>query len=97
MNINVSVAARDHFWVEPSEGSVEFWSFRFPPPCKPGDSLYFRFDGQIVAEAVCHRIEAPGQSKCDSTGKFERGYKVFWLPESFIDRRKPTQLFSSHQ
>ena len=87
MNINVPQFARDHFWEEPPDGAWEFCSFRFPPPCKPGDPLYFRFDGRIVAEAVCDHIEPPGQSKCDSTGRFERGYKVFWRPESFVDQR----------
>jgi hypothetical protein len=87
MNINVPAFARDHFWEEPPPDSMEFWSFRFPPPCKVGDPLYFRFDGKIVAEAVVHRIEKPGESSCDATGKFKSGWKVCWTPESFIDRR----------
>ena len=83
MNINVPVWARNEFWHEPPEGSCEFWAFRFPPPCKVGDLLDFRFDGIRVASAVCSRIEGPGKSRCDSTGRFARGYKVFWTPESF--------------
>lgn len=83
MNINVPEFARDHFWEEPPPGHQEFWSFRFPPPCKVGDTLNFRFDGLIVAHATVERIEAPGQSKCAGTGRFERGWKVFWLPETF--------------
>ena len=88
MNINVPPQARDHFWEEPPPGSHEFWSFRFPPPCKVGDRLVFRFDGVMVAEAVCSRIEAPGESECESTGRFRRGYKVYWNPASFRDRRQ---------
>lgn len=88
MNINVPVQARAHFWEEPPPGSQEFWSFRFPPPCKPGDRLAFRFDGQIMAEAVCDRIEAPGLSECEGTGRFRGGYKVVWNPETFRDLRK---------
>lgn len=88
MNINVPEFARNHFWEEPPEGHEEFWSFRFPPPCKAGDTLFFKFDGKIVATAVVKRIEQPGQSKCEGTGRFGNGYKVFWTPESFADTRK---------
>lgn len=88
MNINVPVQAIEHFWEEPPEGSWEFWSFRFPPPCKVGDILTFRYAGTRIATATCARIEKPGQSKCDGTGRFERGFKVFWTPESFVDLRK---------
>lgn len=87
MNINVPDFAMDHFWEEPPAGSWEFWSFRFPPPCKVGDVLNFRMHGMIVASAVCARIEKPGESKCEGTGRFERGWKVFWTPESFVDLR----------
>lgn len=87
MNINVPVWARDHFWVKPPVGAMEFWGFRFPPPCKIGDPLFFRFDGKVVARAVVHRIEDPGQSQCESTGKFESTWKVFWTQESFEDLR----------
>ncbi len=87
MNINVPLFARQHFWEEPPSGSAEFWGFRFPPPCKPGDSLTFKFDGVPVARAVVHSIVAPGKSKCDRTGKFNRTYNVFWMPETFIDLR----------
>ena len=92
MNINVPPQARDHFWEEPPPGSHEFWSFRFPPPCKVGERLVFRFDGVVVAEAVCCRIEAPGQSECEGTGRFRRGHKVYWHQSSFVDRR-PGALF----
>jgi hypothetical protein len=87
MNINVPEWAREHFWEEPPAGSTEFWSFRFPPPCKVGDRLFFRFDGVVVAEAVVSFIEKPGQSECEATGRFRSGWKVFWTPESFVDRR----------
>lgn len=87
MNVNVPPQARDHFWEEPPAGSMEFWSFRFRPPCAVGDELLFRFDGIPVARARVHRIEAPGQSACEGTGRFARGWKVFWTPESFEDLR----------
>lgn len=89
MNINVPTFAQDHFWEEPPEGSWEFWSFRFPPPCKVGDVLNFRMSGQIVARAVCAKIEKPGESSCASTARFFSGYKVFWTPDSFEDLRLP--------
>lgn len=84
MNINVPLQAESHFWEEPPPGVWEFWSFRFPPPCKVGDPLVFKIRGIVVARAVCARIEPPGQSKCDQTGRFERGHKVYWRPESFV-------------
>lgn len=87
MNINVPEFARSHFWHEPPAGSHEFWSFRFPPPCKVGDPLVFRFDGRPVARAVVHRIERPGQSECEATGRYRSGWKVYWLPETFVDLR----------
>lgn len=83
MNINVPESARDHFWNEPPEGSWEFWSFRFKPPCKVGDELIFRFDKRPVAKAVVAKIEPPGQTACEGTGRFRNGWKVFWTPESF--------------
>lgn len=85
VNINVPEWARAHFWAEPPEGAEEFWSFRFPPPCKPGDPLVFRFDGRVVARAIVDRIEPPGLSECESSGRFWRGWKVFWRPETFVE------------
>lgn len=87
MNINVPQWAREHFWQEPPADHWEFWAFRFPPPCKVGDPLLFRFDGQVVARAVVAKIESPGQSECASTGRFRGGWKVYWTPESFHDAR----------
>lgn len=87
MNINVPQWARDHFWEEPPPGAQEFWGFRFPPPCKVGDPLLFRFDGEVVARAIVDRIEKPGESRCDGTGRFGGTFNVFWTPESFEDVR----------
>jgi hypothetical protein len=87
LNINVPVYAREHFWVEPEEGSVEFWAFRFQPKCNPGDKINFMMDGKVVAEAEVAWIELPGKSSCDSTGRFKSRWKVFWYPDSFKDRR----------
>ena len=85
MNINVPEWARGEFWVEPPEGSREFWSFRFPPPCKVGDPLLFKFDGQVVARAKVAAIEPPGKSECEHSGRFRSGWKVFWDPADFED------------
>lgn len=91
MNINVPAWARGEFWDEPPEGAWEFWSFRFPPPCKVGDPITFRFDGVTVATAVVAAIEKPGQSRCEHSGRFGSGWKVFWNPADFKDlRRTPT-------
>lgn len=88
MNINVPTWARDHFWEEPPPGYEEFWSFRFPPPCKVGDELTFHIDGKPVATAVVSRIEAPGVSKCAGSGRFSNGHKVYWHRSSFRDLRQ---------
>jgi len=88
MKINVPPQSRDHFWEEPSiPDYCEFWSFRWRPPCREGDDLIFLFDGIPVARAVCCYIERPGQSRCERTGKYGGGWKVFWLPETFVDLR----------
>jgi hypothetical protein len=87
VNINVPSWAQAHFWEEPPAGAEEFWAFRFAPPCRPGDALVFRFDGVVVAQAVCDRVEPPGESRCDHSGGWEFRYKVFWRPETFVDLR----------
>jgi hypothetical protein len=89
MNINVPISACDHFWQEPPPGHREFWSLRFKPRCQIGDPIRFFVDGKLVAEAVVSEIEPPGRSQCESTGRFARGWKVFWEPQSFVDLRKP--------
>lgn len=87
MTINVPKWARDHFWVEPPADSEEFWGFRFRPTCIPGDEITFQFDKKPVASAIVDRIEKPGQSQCDSTGRFGTLWKVFWKQETFKDLR----------
>jgi hypothetical protein len=91
MNINVPAWARDHFWEEPPLGHEEFWSFRFPPPCAAGDTLFFKFDGVTVASAVVSRVERPGLTKCAGTGRFGNGHKVYWHPSSFRDLRQTAE------
>jgi hypothetical protein len=88
LNINVPGWAQAEFWDEPPAGTIEFWAFRFPPPCKEGDKLTFKFNGKVVAEAVVSEVEPPRKSKCDHTGRFLRAWKVFWTPESFVDLRE---------
>ena len=88
MNINIPEAAHGHFWEDPPEGSWEFWSFRFQPPCEVRDKLIFRFNRKPIAQAIVARIERPGESSCETTGRFRMGWKVFWEPESFVDLRE---------
>jgi hypothetical protein len=83
MNINVPESARAEFWEEPPPGNWEFWSFRFKPPCKIGEQLIFRFDKKPVATAVVAKIEPPGKTECERTGRFRSGWKVFWEPQTF--------------
>ena len=87
MRINIPNWAIEHFWEEPPQGHMEFWAFRFPPKCKIGDTIEFLINHKVVAKAIVHIIEKPGQSFCESTGKFKNRWKVYWLPETFIDLR----------
>lgn len=87
MRINVPKFAQKDFWDEPPTGTVEFWAFRSRPDCKVGDLLEFYFGSRRVAEAKIAIIEAAGFSKCEHSGKYLNHWKVFWLPESFVDLR----------
>lgn len=88
MRINVPKWAWEHFWQEPPEGTMEFWAFRSEPKCSAGELLEFFFGGKLVAEAIVAKIEAPGLSHCESTGKFRKHWKVFWTQKSFRDLRE---------
>ncbi len=87
MKITVDDSLIEHFWEEPPEGSWEFWAFRWPVKAKVGDPIFFVNNKKVIAKAVIALIEKPGESKCESTGKFENRWKVYWKPESFIDMR----------
>lgn len=88
MNITIPIWAVEHFWEEPPLGHEEFWAFRFKPRCQVGDPILFRLDGQVVARAKVARIERPGQSRCEGTGRFANRWKVFWKPDLFKDLRE---------
>jgi hypothetical protein len=101
VNINISTGSYDHFWEEPPLGHMEFWAFRFKPSCQMGEEIIFRFKGQVIAKAKVAFIEGPGHSRCAGTGNFERHWKVFWHPDTFVDLRQrlltsasPGPLFS---
>lgn len=81
--IEVPREARSHFWEEPPEGNLEFWAFKQRPRCFYNQKIVFTFDRQPVAEARVLRIEDPGNSKCEQTGKYEKHHKVFWNPREF--------------
>ena len=87
MKINIPEWAWFHFWEEPPPDAMEFWAFRFKPPCRRGDELLFHYEGKVVARAVVHKIEPPGVSECAATAKFKHRWKVFWTQESFEDLR----------
>jgi 2'-5' RNA ligase/ribosomal protein S18 acetylase RimI-like enzyme len=81
--IEVPKGVRDHFWQEPPDGNLEFWAYRHAVNVLPGEKIVFTFDGAPVASVVCHHTEAPGQSKCENTGKYEKHHKVYWDPKKF--------------
>lgn len=93
MRINVPAWAEAHFWEEPPEGSMEFWAFRQMPIASVGDRIEFYLRGKLVARAVVHHIERPGESSCDRTGGWANRWKVHWSPESFEDLR-PKPVFT---
>lgn len=89
MNITVHEAALDHFWEEPPPDSIEFWKFRWPPPCKIGDPLYFRLNKRVIASATVYEIIHRPRSYTDDRGvTFGPGFYIYWLPETFVDLRK---------
>lgn len=88
MIINIPKFAQDHFWEEPPPDSMEFWGFKFKPHCQMGEEIMFRIDGRVVARAEVAFIESPGNSRCRGTGKFEKHWKVFWHPRTFVDLRE---------
>jgi hypothetical protein len=81
--IEVPKASREHFWEEPPEGNHEFWAFRHPVICLPGEKIVFTFDSVPVAEALVLRTEGPGTTECQQTGKYKNHHKVFWDPKQF--------------
>jgi len=83
MKITVPPQEFDHFWEDPPPGHDEFWAFRWPVRAKVGDQILFHMNKKPVAEAVISRIEKPGESECERTGRFKNMWKVFWKPESF--------------
>ncbi|OGU54782.1 MAG: hypothetical protein A2V66_01610 [Ignavibacteria bacterium RBG_13_36_8] len=83
---------RDHFWDEPPEGSWEFWAFRWPVKAKVGDTIYFFCSRKLIAKAIIERIDLPGKSSCERTGKYKNSWKVFWKPESFVDMRQQAEF-----
>ena len=87
MNINIPDWAIEHFWEEPPKGNWEFWAFRFKPKCQIGDKINFHYQKNLVAQAIVNYIEPPGNSECENTARFKNRWKVFWLPETFIDLR----------
>jgi len=89
--INVPAGAVAHFWEEPPAGHEEFWAFGKRPDAEPGQGIEFLIRGELVAEAVVGRVEEPGRTKCEGTGKFGNQWKVFWPPESFRDLRPVLQ------
>src|SRR5208337_4780118 len=54
------------------------------PKCFRNEKIVFTFDRRPVAEATVLKIEEPGRSKCDATGRYERFHKVFWNPKEFV-------------
>ena len=80
--IEVPADSRNHFW-DRAEGNLEFWAFKDRPRAFYGQKIIFTFDHQPVAEAKVLKMEEPGRSKCDSTGKYEKSWKVFWDSKEF--------------
>lgn len=89
MNITVPDWAMEHFFEEPPKDTIaEFWAFRWPQKCKPGDKInFYNLYKKKIAESVVLRVENPGESECATSGKFGGRWKVFWKLEDFKDLR----------
>ena len=79
MKIHVPPSAREHFWEELPEVTVNLWAFKSKPRCKIGDELIFMFDGRPVATARVSGIEPP-RLPWREGGK---EWRVFWHQKSF--------------
>lgn len=44
--------------------------------------------GEKVAEAIVAKVERPGLSACEHSGRFKSCWKVFWDQEDFRDLRQ---------
>src|SRR5208283_5167375 len=82
--IEVPKESRGHFWDEPPAHNLEFWAFRDRPPVLINEKIYFTFDKMPVAETTCLRVEKPGESICELTGKYEKHWKLYWEPKKFV-------------
>ena len=87
MKINVPREVINYFWEEPPEENWEFWAFRWPVRVEVGDPIHFYCDESLIASAVIAKIEKPGQSECEKTGKYKNMWKVYWENDSFKDER----------
>lgn len=83
LHIEVPRASRGHFWDEPPAGNLEFWAFKDRPKAFVNEKIVFTFNRKPVAEATVLKIEAPGHTKCEQTGKYEKHHKIFWDPQGF--------------
>jgi RNA:NAD 2'-phosphotransferase (TPT1/KptA family)/GNAT superfamily N-acetyltransferase/2'-5' RNA ligase/8-oxo-dGTP pyrophosphatase MutT (NUDIX family) len=82
--IEVPKESRGHFWDEPPAHNLEFWAFRSRPPVLMNEKVYFTFDKMPVAETTCLKIEKPGESLCELSGKYEDHWKLYWEPKQFV-------------
>lgn len=82
--IEVPASSRGHFWDEPPAHNQEFWAFKGRPSVLPNEKVYFTFNKVPVAETTCLRVEKPGQSKCELSGKYEKHWKLYWEPAQFV-------------
>ncbi len=81
--IEVPQESRSHFWDEPPAHNLEFWAFKGRPSALPNEKVYFTFDRVPVAETTVLKVEKPGQSKCELSGKYETHWKLYWEPAKF--------------
>ena len=102
MNINIPGDSREWLFAEPADpNNGRLWSMgRYPPPVKAGDEILFRFDGDVVASAICHEVYKPGlfNTISHNGARDLRGYKCTWLNSTFVDlRRRFTASFACNE
>ncbi len=65
--MNVTIFENSYEWLFANRGHERAWSLgRWKRTIEPGDSLYFRWEGRIVAVATCSRVTltASGRFSC---------------------------------
>jgi hypothetical protein len=89
--VKINIPANEQAWLFDVDPNCECcWSMgRYPPPCDIGDDLLFRFDGRLVARAICRGILKRGEryGRSHDVSRHLTGNKVVWWRSELEDFR----------